>query len=232
MIEALSLAGMDFAVVDMEHAYSSVAHIYPLKLAAEARNFDLIVRVPVNSEEYMKWCLDLGYKYIQVPFIHSVECAKKAVKFSYFFPQGERGLCRFVRAADFSTKDKNDYFQQNRSEVRIILQIEGKNGFDKLDEILNVEGIYAIFIGPYDLSQSLGFPGDIWNAQVVDCMKSILEKCKNKKIKVGTFAESLDGVDYWSKLGVDFIEYASDLNILINAYRSQFMLFKTINKQE
>ena len=220
IIESLSLSGMDFAVIDMEHVFATQAQLYSLKLAADFRKFDLIVRIPSNTEEYFKWCLDLGYQYIQVPFVQSRDCAEKAIKMSHFSPKGERGLCRFVRAADFSISEKSEYIKKSNENVKLIFQIEGKKGFDNLDDILESEGYYAIFVGPYDLSQSLGLPGDIWNAKVLEVMQKIIEKCKKRGVKVGTFTDSPAGINHWSKAGVDFIEYASDLAILINGYNS------------
>ena len=227
MIETIAGTKFDFAVIDMEHTPLSARDLYPLKLAAEARNLDLIVRIPTNAEEYFKWCLDLGFKYIQVPFVQTKEDALKAAKYSFFYPGGERGLCRFVRASQFSHQDKNEYISTQKNKAKLILQIEGLVGFNNLKHIIDVPGIYAIFIGPYDLSQSLGLPGDIWNPKVIEKMNSIITLCKSNNIKVGLFTDTPDGIEKWKSQGVDFIEYASDLNILISQVNS---LFSAITK--
>ena len=197
MVETLALAGFDFAVVDMEHVFTTMHSIDRLKLAAEARQFDLIVRIPANEEEYFKWVLDLGYEYVQVPFVQSKECVLKAIQHSHFFPKGERGLCRFVRAAHFSTMDRQNYLTGSNTRTKLILQIEGENGVKNLDEILAAGDFYAIFIGPYDLSQSLGIPGQIWDSKVTALMNEIIKKCQSRGIKVGTFTDTQKGVEYW-----------------------------------
>jgi 4-hydroxy-2-oxoheptanedioate aldolase len=219
VIEAMAFAGFDFAVVDMEHTPLSPRDLYPLKLAAEAHDFDLVVRVPLNQESYLKWSLDQGYRYIQVPFVQTKADAEYAVKMSMFSPNGERGLCRFVRAAEFSNMDKSKYIASTAEMVKLILQIEGEMGVNNLEEIIQVAGLYAIFIGPYDLSQSLGCPGDIWNPKVVEKMNYIVQACKKKNIKLGTFTDTAKGVQYWAEQGIDFIQYGSDLNILLEGSR-------------
>jgi 4-hydroxy-2-oxoheptanedioate aldolase len=218
MIEAIAIAGFDFAVVDMEHTILNPNNLYPLVLASEARNIDLIVRIPDKSETYIKWCRDLNISSIQVPHIESKEDVLRAINYSYFSPLGSRGLCRFTRAADFSGKSKDTYIKEANNLNNLILQIEGMNAIKNFDSILDslVPNI-AIFIGPYDLSQSLGKPGEIWDKEVVEMMEEIIQKCLNREISVGTFTDSPDGIDYWRKKRISFIEYASDLNLFIGA---------------
>ncbi len=217
MIESIALAGYSFAVVDMEHTPLGPRDLYPLKLAAEARNLDLIVRIPMGLEMYFKWCLDLGIDFVQVPFVQTKQDAENAIALSRFNPEGHRGLCRFVRNADFSTVPGTSYVPQANERSKMILQIEGIEGVKNIDDILSVPHIYGIFLGPYDLSQSLGIPGQIWDSRVTTLMKSVILKCQEKNIRLGTFTDTPEGIHFWSSLGVNFIEYASDLNIFIQA---------------
>ncbi len=217
MIEACGLAQFDFVVVDMEHTPLGPRDLYPLVLAAERRQIDIVVRIPEKMEMYIKWCLDLGVKLIQIPHIQSKADAERIREHSYFSPQGNRGLCRFVRAAEFSTLPQNEYREHAQQETQIILQVEGKAGLENIDEILEVPGIHLLLIGPYDLSQSLGYPGDIWNPVVVDAMTSLVQKCALKKMKVGTFTDTPEGILFWAKQGVSVIQYASDLNLFFSS---------------
>jgi 4-hydroxy-2-oxoheptanedioate aldolase len=216
MIEVLGVAGFDFAVVDMEHTPVGPRELYPLVLAAERRGLDLVVRIPVNEEQYFKWCLDLGVAYIQVPWVQNKALAEKAVKLSYFRPSGDRGLCRFVRAADFSGTDGATYISRANERTKLILQIEGVEGVQNAAEIASVPGIDALFIGPYDLSQSMGKPGKIWDPDVQETMKKLIALCQAKGVKVGTFTDTPEGVKTWAAQGAAFIEYASDLNLLLS----------------
>jgi 4-hydroxy-2-oxoheptanedioate aldolase len=216
MIEAIALAGFDFAVVDMEHVALAQNDLYPLVLAAERRGLQLIVRIPVREERYFKWCLDLGIRHIQVPFVETAEDVAHCIKNSYFAPQGLRGLCRFVRAADFSAKPRAEYLTEANEKTRLILQVEGQRGVANLPEILAAAPKGStLFIGPYDLSQSLGKPGQIWDPEVVGQIESIVAKCAAKNIGVGIFTDTPEGIGFWAERGVNLIEYSSDLNIFL-----------------
>lgn len=218
MIEAIGIAGMDFAVIDMEHTPLGPRDLYPLVLAAERRQLRTVVRIPEKRDSYIKWCRDLNVSAIQIPHVETVEDALYAMKHSLFQPEGERGLCRFVRAADFSGMEKNDYIHNANDSNRLILQIEGLRALPNLPEILEViDHNVSIFIGPYDLSQSMGMPGQIWNDAVVSEMQRIVDMCQKKNVKVGTFTDTPEGISFWADKGVSFIEYASDLHLFINA---------------
>jgi 4-hydroxy-2-oxoheptanedioate aldolase len=216
MIEAIALAGFDLAVVDMEHVPVAPNDLYPLVLAAERRNLQLIVRIPAREEPYFKWCLDLGIRHIQVPFVETAEDVADCIAYSHFAPQGMRGLCRFVRAADFSAKPREEYLAEANEKTQLILQVEGRRGVANLPEILGAAPKGStLFVGPYDLSQSLGKPGQIWDAEVVGQIEAIVAKCAAKKVSVGTFTDTPQGIRFWAERGVSLIEYATDLNIFM-----------------
>ena len=98
--------------------------------------------------------------------------------------------------------DKFKYFKSANNETMIIAHIEGVEGVNNLDEILSVPGIGVIFIGPYDLSQSLGIPGEVSNPLVTEKMKEVVLKCKENKVSVGTFADDVKTAKFWVSLGV------------------------------
>ena len=221
MIEAIGLAGFDFAVVDMEHTPLGPRDLYPLVLAAECRGVALVVRIPSKDDAYFKWCRDLDISAIQVPHVESKDDALRAIEQSYFSPQGGRGLCRFVRAAGFSAIPKEKYLREANDRNRLILQIEGRRGIENLPQIVEVMPAEAsIFIGPYDLSQSLGKPGQIWDPEVVAAMEKIVGLCRDRGIGVGTFTDTPDGISHWASRGVSFVEYASDLHLFMQGAAS------------
>lgn len=217
MIEAIGIAGFDFAVVDMEHTPLGPRDLYPLILAAERRCLRLVVRIPQKIDAYFKWCRDLNISHIQVPHVETREDAQYAIKHTYFAPHGERGLCRFVRAADFSGISKEEYLQEANKRNGLILQIEGKKALENLDAIVETTPPGAsLFVGPYDLSQSMGIPGQIWNPAVVGAIDNIIALCRPKGIGVGTFTDSPEGIEFWKNKGISYLEYASDLSVFMD----------------
>lgn len=227
MIEAIGIAGFDFAVVDMEHTPLGPRDLYPLVLAAERRNLSLVVRIPQKVDAYFKWCRDLNISYVQVPHVETREDALYAIKHTYFSPLGERGLCRFVRAADFSGLPKDQYLESANAKNGLILQIEGKRALDNLTDIIEVVPAGAsLFVGPYDLSQSMGKPGQIWDPEVVGTVERIIAMCRPKGIGVGTFTDTPEGMEFWVKKGISYLEYASDLNVFMQGAKPLLDLVK------
>jgi 4-hydroxy-2-oxoheptanedioate aldolase len=98
--------------------------------------------------------------------------------------------------------------------------LEGKEAIDNLDEILDVDGFDILFIGPYDLSQSMGVPGQVGHPSVVGQMESIVRRAKKKGIVVGTFTDTLDSVRMWTSAGIQYISHAVDMAIFSDACKN------------
>jgi len=216
IIEILAISGFDFVVVDLEHGSIQPNEIYPMILAAECHDVRLIARIPNLEESYFKWLLDLGIGGLQLPHIKTAKDAEKAVSFSRFAPDGERGLCRFVRAAEFSNIPKEQYIKDANQKSLLVLQIEGKEGIKNINEIASVPGVDVIFIGPYDLSQSLGLTGQIWHERVVHEISKAIEKCSSLGVAVGIFTDTPEGIKHWTSLGVKYLNYRVDVEMFLS----------------
>jgi 4-hydroxy-2-oxoheptanedioate aldolase len=122
--------------------------------------------------------------------------------------------------------DKSEYFKYANENTLIIIHIEGLEGIENLDEILEVEGIDVIFIGPYDLSQSLGIPGDVNNVKVEEKMKEVVNKASAKGKIVGTFVDDIDAANKWKSLGIQYMSYAVDVGIIYDSFKRVTKGFK------
>ena len=225
-IEILGYAGADYVIIDLEHGPNSVQSVQNLIRGAQASGIMPIVRVKESCASVMGEVLDIGAGGIQVPQITTKADAERVMSRTKFSPLGERGVCRFVRAAKYSAKDRFEYFKDENEKVTI-LQIEGQEGINNIDDILTVDGIDVLFIGPYDLSQSLGVPGEIDNPIVEEKMLEIIGKCREKNITVGTFVVTPDNAIKWKKLGVKYISYSVDMGIFYDAMSD---IIKTVSK--
>ena len=154
LIECMGHSGFDFVIIDLEHGPNNVTNIQNLIRAAQISNIFPIVRIKEDTVSLIGEVLDIGAGGIQVPKVSCVDEIKRILKNSKFHPAGERGLCRFVRAAKYSSLDKEIYFRE-ANEAVLIIQIEGSEAINNLDEIISFGGFDILFIGPYDLSQSL-----------------------------------------------------------------------------
>jgi len=226
VVEIVGFAGFDFVIIDEEHGPISMESAQNMIRAAESVNITPIIRVSDNNEALILRALDIGAQGIEIPQVNSRSDAVRAVKSVKYSPQGERGVCRYVRAANYSSMDKFKYFKSANDETMIIAHIEGVKGINNLDEILLVSGIDVIFIGPYDLSQSLGIPGEVNHPLVVEKMKEVILKCKENKVAVGTFADDVKTAKSWISLGIQYMSFSVDVGILYEASKNIINKFK------
>lgn len=213
-VEAAGYGGMDFAILDMEHGPVSLESLQNNIRAAQIAGLLPVVRV--GSQEDIGRVLDIGAAGVQIPQVSTAREAEAAVGLAKFYPMGERGICRFVRAACYSALDRNVYFSR-ANQCLVIIQVEGMDGIRNLDEILEVPGIDIVFMGPYDLSQSLGVPGKIMHPLVIEQMRQIAKKAMGKGVLVGTFTDSRESMRLWSGLGVRYLAYSVDTGIFCDA---------------
>jgi 4-hydroxy-2-oxoheptanedioate aldolase len=215
-IEIMGYGGFDFVIIDLEHGPNSVQSTQNLIRAAEIGGVLPIVRVKEDNSSVAGEVLDIGASGVQVPQVNNERRAREVVRRVKFAPPGMRGVCRFVRAARYSSMDRFVYFQE-ANETLVVVQLEGAEGLSNLESIMEVEGIDVVFIGPYDLSQSLGFPGEIEHPEVENKMKEIVRKSLQRNIAVGTFVDTPENAVKWREAGVRYIAYSVDVGIFHDA---------------
>lgn len=218
-VECAGHAGFDFAILDMEHGPVDFFTLQNLIRGAEVAGLLPVVRTCDSSETAVSKALDLGAKGVQVPQIQSADEARAVVRAAKYFPAGERGVCRFVRAADYSSTPRGTYFAE-ANEALVILQVEGKQVLNKLDEILDVEGLDILFVGPYDLSQSIGVPGQVSHPAVVEAIGKIAERAREVGVVTGVFCDTPEAAVLWRSAGIRYLSYSVDVGIFTDACRS------------
>lgn len=223
-VEAAGYAGYDFVLLDMEHGTTTHQTLPNLIRAANVAGVCPVVRVPRGTDIWIDQALDVGAGAVMIPQIDTAEQARAAVSAAKFSPVGTRGTCRFVRSAGFGAVPGSEYFAKAQ-DTAVILQAEGKKAVENLDEILDVPGIDVLFVGPYDLSSSLGLVGQIDHPAVTACIKDIIAKATAKGVKVGCFADTVEGGKKWRDLGVKFIGYACDTYIFMQAAKADVEAF-------
>ncbi len=209
--EIMADAGFDWVLIDMEHSSLSLGDVHNLLNAAGDRLLT-IVRVPGNDEIWIKRVLDLGCDGILVPMVNNREAAVSAVKNSLYPPAGRRsvGLSRAHRYGPGFA----EYVSEANSRLKIMLQVEHIEAVKNIDEILSVEGLSAIFIGPYDLSASMGLAGQVSHPDVADAIATVKAKCNSAGIPWGIFALTPEGLDGHIADGCTFALCSTDAFML------------------
>lgn len=219
-IEVLALAGFDHVIIDMEHGPASVETAQGLIRAAQLRGMAPVARVARNDASDILRVLDIGAEGVHIPQIGTADAARAAIEACYFHPEGRRGVCRFVRAAEYTAKPAQEHFVEANRRTLPVLHIEGREGIQNLPEILSVPGIGVVFLGPYDLSQSCGVPGQVRHPSVVEKMRYAVGLARERGAVVGTFIESAEGARLWAGIGVQYLCYSVDVGILMDAART------------
>ena len=213
MIDTLGYSGMDFCILDTEHGPLSMETVTDLILAAKGTGIDPIVRVGENDERLILRALDIGAAGVQVPQINVKQDALNVINASKYDPLGHRGLSIFTKAGDYFLNKGKDHTEKQNEDTMVIVHIEGKKGLDNLDEIMEVDGIDVLFLGPYDISQSLGIPGQVTDPKVATAMKEAADKARKAGRAVGSFAKDVEMGKWLKDLGVQYISINTDATI-------------------
>ncbi len=185
LAEIASDAGFDWLFLDMEHGGLEAADV--LRMVQAVREpCACLVRVPENREMWIKKALDSGAAGIIVPHVNDAEDAARAVEWAKFPPMGGRSV-GFSRANRYGARFQEHVETANAGTV-VVAQVEHIDGVRAIGSILGVTGVDAIFIGPYDLSASLGKPGRIEDPDVRGAIQTVAAACAVKKVPVGIFA--------------------------------------------
>jgi len=217
--EIFALAGFDFSIVDLEHGAIDVETAENMLRAAHTRGAVPFARVLANRPELIAQALNLGAAGVIVPHVDSPEEAREVVHSARYAPRGARGLCPFVRSADYSAAKGPEYYEEASQDVITGILLEGREAYEAIDEFFAIEGLDLIKIAPYDLSQSFGVPGDIYNPIVVKAVEEICAKVEGSEKVVGTFAEEPERAATWVAAGARFISTDVDSQILYRASR-------------
>lgn len=226
IMEILGLAGFDFAVIDREHGAFSVSETENLIRAAATTGISPMVRVADANETSIRQPLDMGAAGIHVPQIESAHMAEAAVRAALFHPHGERGLQPWVRNASYGAQPLREYLAEKNEDTCIVLHLEGHLALKELDAILAVPGFDVLFIGPYDLSHSLGIPGEVNHPHVREAMYKIIDAARVAGKYAGTFCATAEEAEEWRIAGVRYLAVSMDANLLLSAARSMVSVLR------
>lgn len=208
--EILSSCGYDWIAVDMEHGAISHHQLPDLMRAIELGGVLPLARIAEGSEKDCKHALDAGAGGLIVPMVETAEFLSKIVEASCWPPNGSRGV-GFSRANLFG-KYFVDYSAYEGQSPLIVGMVESVKAVENFDEIARVDGLDAIFVGPYDLSASLGCPGDFSASVFIDCLSELVIRSNEKNIPIGIHVVKPDQEELEARVneGFRFIAYGID----------------------
>lgn len=205
MVEMIAHAGFDWVLIDMEHGTIGLESAELMIMAAEASGITPIARPQSKNKEDISRILDRGAKGVQVPHINTADDARNAVSAVKFGPGDNRGLAAGTRPDRYGlSQSMEEFTKTSNAETLVCVQLEHASAIENVEDILEVEGIDVFFIGPSDLSQSMGFPGNPKAEPVKQAIDSTLQSIITSG-KIPGMPASLENIDTVLKSGSLYI---------------------------
>jgi len=205
IVEMIGHMGFDFVLIDAEHGPLGVESCEHMVRAAEGVGLPAFIRIAMNIRQNILRYLDIGALGVQLPMINTPAEAKAVVEAVKYPPLGKRGLAG-VRAADYGlTIPLKDYTVKANQEILVVTQVETLEVVSHLDELLTIEGIDVFFIGPTDLSSSMGYPGQVNHPEVLAMIQKLVTRIRAAGRIAGTTAYNLEALARAKELGFQYL---------------------------
>lgn len=219
-VNVLTAAGFDFVIIDMEHGPFGYSEVEDMVRAAESEGRNALVRVPCLDESAILRALETGAHGVVVPQISTADEARAAVSACKYHPEGTRGLSPYTRSGGYTANDNHDLTSRENARVLVTLLVEGVEGLANLDEIVAVPGVDAVYLGIYDLSQSVGRPGQVEHPDVLRAIADNVGRIRGAGVAAGCLVQCTDHVRTYARLGVRFFAWQADCSLLYEASRA------------
>lgn len=218
IVDILKHLSFDWFVFDTEHSYLSIETVKTMMQALGSDGPSPIVRIGQVDQLLVKRALDIGSEGLLVPLVNSAADAERVVKYSMYPPAGVRGAGP-GRASQFGM-NMPDYLRSANQEILLCVQIETTDALANVDEIMGTKGIDVGFVGPTDLTISLGLLDDRANPKVMEAMQRAIKACNDHGKIPGTLAVSVEEARKFLKMGFRFVGLASDSRFLVYGARA------------
>ncbi|WP_431806889.1 aldolase/citrate lyase family protein [Microbacterium paraoxydans] len=216
LAEVAAGSGLDWLLIDMEHSANTLESVQVQLQAVAAYPVTPLVRAPFNDQVAIKQILDLGAQNLIVPMVSSAEEARAAVAATRYPPEGVRGVgSALARSARWNRVDR--YLQESAEHTSLTVQIETTAGVEAAAEIAAVDGVDAVFVGPSDLSASMGLLGQQTHPDVVGAVESVFAAVHGTGTPVGVNAFDPAAADAYLAAGADFVAVGADVALLARA---------------
>jgi 2-dehydro-3-deoxyglucarate aldolase/4-hydroxy-2-oxoheptanedioate aldolase len=213
----LAQCGYDYFIIDNEHGTFSTETVSNMIAAARGAGISVIVRVPEIRRETILKPLDSGAAGILVPQVNTADQAREVIVHAKYPPEGERGAVLRRAHSRYGRMDAAEYLKQANEDTFIAVQAENPVAIENLEEIATVPGIDCIFVGPFDLSVSLGIPGQVTHPREVKAIDRVIEVCNKHNIITGILMFDAALLKSWVEKGMRFVAYSSDISLLADA---------------
>jgi 2-dehydro-3-deoxyglucarate aldolase/4-hydroxy-2-oxoheptanedioate aldolase len=215
--QILESAGVDFVVIDMEHAGFSMSDVANLIAWFKATSIAPFVRLPQIERHFIARLMDAGALGIMVPDVRNAEQIQTVVRAAKYAPMGERGLGLGLAQCDFKPVNALEFVEYSNQNTTIIAQIESPQGIENLEAIASTPGLDILWDGQFDLSYTLGVVAQFHHEQFVSALRQIVTVAQRYKLGMAIQPRDLEQTREWVEMGFDVISFSSDVNVYLDA---------------
>lgn len=228
--ELMLLGGMDWVMIDAEHRGFSPETIEQVVRGVQVCGPDkgAFVRVPTLDRVPIQHSLEAGADGVVVPLVNSKEQAEEVAALTHYPPRGTRGLNAVTRAAGWGVKDPKQYVKDTDADVIVAVQIETTEALDALDDIAGVDGVDMLYVGPADLSHSLGVTAEFAHPKLREAMDRVFRVGREKGKWLGVLAPNTEFAEWSVERGVRFLTYLSDSRLLRGNVEAQLPALRAL----
>lgn len=211
----LAHCGMDFALIDTEHGPFTTETVADLCRVARASDLTAILRVPGRGPTFVSRSLDIGADGLMMPRIETADEAADVIRWAKYAPFGNRGVALGSAGHDYvSVSDARGVMDQTNASTVVLIQIESEDAVRRVDDIAAVPGIDVLLIGPMDLSQTLGVPGELAHPRVIAAIREVVRAGKDHGVASGIHAPTVEQCRFWRDEGMTFLACSSEVGVI------------------
>ena len=214
----LDSCGLDFVIFDMEHGRCDIGLLEGMIASCRGSGIVAMGRVPDLHFAPLSRILDVGARGVMIPRVETRQQTEEIVRQLKYAPQGRRGVALGI-AHDLYRPGGADFFDRANQETTVIIQLETVRAFENLDAIVSVPGVDVAWIGHYDLTVSMGIPGQFDHPRLVSAMNDLVRACRKYGVTPGFLPPDQESAAHWIAEGYRMISLGSDISVFLDGIR-------------
>lgn len=231
IMEGLAYAGMDFVIIDTEHSALEAESVQNLVRVAKMHNITPFVRSKDCSRPAILKMLDAGAQGLIIPQVQTVDEVKKVVEYGKYYPTGQHGVAIGCSGGygyePFAAEGLQNYFNKCNEQTLLFPQCETRCCLEHIEEIVHIDGVDGIFIGPYDLSVALGEPGQLKTSKFTSAIERVKEAVKAAKKYVIMYTSNEEDIVSYFNDGFDAVTWTTDIKLFISLIQKEVQKVKS-----
>ena len=228
---AIGQLQFDYVIIDNEHSAYSRGEVADFIAAINTTGTTSIVRVPIPSSHYVTMALDAGAQGVLVPYCETVEEVKEVIGAARWRPLKGALAERVMETGEFPSDASKEYLQERNRNTVVMIGIESVPAAENLEEILKIDGIDAIFVGPNDMSITMGIPDQYDHPDFEEMLRFVIRTCGARNIPVAVHLQSVELSTKWIREGVRFVLHKTDVGALHEGFQRDFNQLRQVGDE-